>query len=160
MSIDPVVLTSVCGSKEWVKQMVRLTADPGVDNATVLKNSSQVWFGLQEQDWLEAFAAHPKIGDIETLKKKYGGGKEALEQGSVFQAELAVLERLSKQNDEYLKKFGFIFIVCAKGKSASEMLELLNKRIQGSRPEELKNAAIEQDKIMRLRLEAHLEGKT
>ena len=102
-----------------------------------------------------AFEAHPKIGDIKSLKAKYAS-TEALasgEQAGARVAPEAVLQRLKDGNDAYLHKFGFIFIVCATGKSAEQMLELLEQRLPNSREQELRIAAEEQAKITHIRLD-------
>ena len=99
----------------------------------------------------EAFQGHPQIGDLAALLNKYAS-TASTEQGQVVEADEAVLIALGERNREYLDKFGFIFIVCATGKSAAEMLGLLEARIGNDRETELANGAIEQGKIMRLRL--------
>lgn len=109
---------------------------------------------LTDDDWLEAFAAHPVIGDVETLRAKYAATKSlaANEQAGVAGAHEAVLQELAELNREYVKRFGFIFIVCAAGKSAEQMLANLRMRIGNCRDEEMQNAAEEQMKITELRL--------
>jgi len=111
----------------------------------------QCWSEVNEQSLLEAFDAHPMIGDIKVLEDKFATQAHA-EQGQVKQADRQVLESLLSKNKEYLEKFGFIFIICAKGRSAKYMLEHLVERLNNDRSTELKNAAIEQKKIMQLRL--------
>jgi len=101
-----------------------------------------------------AFEAHPQIGDINSLRQKYAATKKmaAGEQNSVNDASESVLTSLVKGNQDYLNKFGFIFIVFASGKSAAQMLSLLQTRLVNSRTQELENAAAEQNKITLLRL--------
>ena len=121
-----------------------------------MKLAAEGYFlSLLEPNWLEAFAAHPKIGDINSLREKYAATKAAAasEQSGVAGASEATLQELKRLNDEYEKKFGFIFIVYASGKSADEMLAILKQRIQNDRKRELANAAQEQVKIMLDRLE-------
>jgi OHCU decarboxylase len=110
---------------------------------------------LVEADWLEAFAAHPLIGDVDSLRKKYGATRDlaAGEQAGAAGAGAATLQELADLNRSYREMFGFIFIVFATGKSADEMLANLRSRLGNSRDEELRNAAAEQIKITRLRLE-------
>ena len=107
-------------------------------------------------DILEAFSHHPKIGaNIETLRAKFQqtAGWSASEQASVSQASDAVLQALAQGNIDYEAKFGYIFIVCATGKSAAEMLNLLQARLVNTPADEIKLAAAEQAKITRIRLE-------
>lgn len=124
----------------------------------LLLQAEKIWFSLSESDWLEAFAAHPKIGDISSLQKKFQAtaSTAANEQSGVNTANTETLKEFARLNQEYEAKFGFIFIVFATGKSAQEMLDLLKARIHNSREQELKSAAREQSKITRLRLEKKL----
>ena len=101
------------------------------------------WSDAAESERLEAFSGHPQIGDLSALKNRFAATASA-EQGQVAAATEETLLALKSANDAYLEKFGFIFIVCATGKSAEEMLELVNERLPNSRQEELDNGAIEQ----------------
>ena len=114
-----------------------------------------VWNGLTDEDWKEAFAQHPKIGDIKSLRKKYQNtaALASKEQSGVASASERTLKALAEGNNLYEAKFGYIFIVCATGKSADEMLALLNGRLSNIPSQEIKIAAQEQAKITRLRLE-------
>ncbi len=115
------------------------------------------WFSLGESEWLEAFSHHPKIGEggIEGLRKKFASTAAwaSKEQSGVAAADEQTLHALAAGNEAYEKKFGFIFIVCAMGKSAGEMLALLESRLSNDRQTELQKAAAEQAKITKLRLE-------
>lgn len=113
------------------------------------------WNELSEADWREAFTHHPKIGDVNSLKEKFVSTSAWAEgeQGAVKAASQATLEALAAGNAEYEKKFGYIFIVCATGKSADEMLALLQARLPNKPAAEILSAMGEQDKITRLRLE-------
>ncbi len=110
---------------------------------------------LSDCEWLEAFACHPQIGDMNSLRMKYAGNREwsAGEQAGVNAADEAILQALANGNAEYKEKFGFIFIVCATGKSAAEMLGILESRLPLSYAEEIVNAAREQRKITHLRID-------
>ncbi len=111
---------------------------------------------LTQSDWLEAFAGHPKIGqDIDSLKVKFKNTADwsAGEQAGVDSASEEVLQQLSEGNRAYEEKFGYIFIVCATGKSAAEMLALLQERMGNTPEKELLIAMAEQEKITRIRLE-------
>lgn len=142
-----------CGASSWVERMIQLSPFTGKED--VFAKAEKAWAETTEQDWLEAFLHHPKIGDIKSLEKKFASTSKLAgsEQASVNVASQHTLEALADGNEAYENKFGFIFIVCASGKSATEMLELLNARIHNSRETELKIAAEEQSKITRLRLE-------
>ena len=120
----------------------------------LMTRAEKVWADLAEADYLEAFLAHPRIGDVDSLREKYANTKAIAggEQSGVDSADEATLLRLSKANDEYFDKFGFIFIVCATGKSAKQMLEILEARLPNDRDEEVANAAAEQLKITKIRL--------
>ncbi|MBU2954876.1 2-oxo-4-hydroxy-4-carboxy-5-ureidoimidazoline decarboxylase [Marinobacter sp. F3R08] len=142
-----------CAAKPWIQGM--LDARPYASAEALLARSHELWSELTEQDWLDAFEAHPKIGDVDSLRAKYASTKALAsgEQAGASTASEDILQRLKAGNDTYLARFGFIFIVCASGKSASEMLELLEARLPNSRAEELENAAREQARITELRLE-------
>ncbi|GAA5143991.1 2-oxo-4-hydroxy-4-carboxy-5-ureidoimidazoline decarboxylase [Thalassotalea piscium] len=142
-----------CTSSAWVEAMV--AGRPYADRDSVIKQASTVWENLAEVDYLEAFEGHPQIGNVDTLRAKYANTKELAsgEQSAVNDASEQVLINLAKGNANYLAKFGFIFIVCATGKSAAEMLALLDARLPNDKAIELANAAEEQRKIFNLRLE-------
>ena len=141
-----------CTSSMWAEQM--LSGRPYRDRSHLRDYADYCWGLLSESDYLEAFEGHPKIGDIESLKKKFKGSQDIArnEQSSVAEANIETLERLSIGNAEYEKKFGFIFIVFASGKSAEEMLNILEGRIHNSRLEEIATAAEQQRLIFQLRL--------
>lgn len=141
-----------CASRNWVRQMV--AARPFANIEDLLNVSDRLWLGLSEADFLEAFEAHPQIGNVDSLRAKYAGTKTlaAGEQSSVAVASEKTLQDLADGNRVYLEKFGFIFIVFATGKSAEQMLSLLRERLPNDRQAEIKNAAEEQRKITVLRL--------
>ena len=147
------LLTKCCGSAAWVAKM--LNAPFAEDLVDLEETAEEKWYDCTEADWLEAFGHHPKIGDIQALKEKFSNtaawaGKE---QSAVDTAPENVLQQLAKANEDYEQKFGFIFIVCATGKSAEEMLAILQGRLPNSAADEIKIAAEEQLKITKLRLE-------
>jgi 2-oxo-4-hydroxy-4-carboxy-5-ureidoimidazoline decarboxylase len=146
-------LFKCCGSTIWVSKM--LTIFPTDDLVELEEDAEEKWYECTEADWKEAFTHHPKIGDIESLKKKFAATANwaAGEQNGAALASQQILEALAKGNDEYEKKFGYIFIVCATGKSAEEMLALLQARLSNNQKDEIKIAADEQNKITKLRLE-------
>lgn len=144
---------SCCSSERWINAMVK--ARPFVSREAIHQAAQDIWQELDESDYLQAFEGHPKIGDVNSLRKKYAStkGLASNEQSGVSTADDATLENLSRANDEYFDKNGFIFIVYATGKSAAEMLEILNGRLLNNRITEIENAAIEQSKITALRLD-------
>lgn len=147
-------LLQCCHSRAWAERLV--DARSSARNLSEFQaEAEKIWNALEGNDWLEAFAAHPKIGDISSLRTKYANTQKlaSVEQSSVAEASQDLLEELAFLNQEYERKNGFIFIVFATGKTAAEMLALLKGRIGNSRDTELKNAAAEQAKIFRLRLE-------
>ena len=146
-----------CGSAKWAKKMA--AGRPYADAAALSSAAEKTWYGLRQDEWLEAFASHPVIGDVDSLRAKFSGTRQwaTHEQAGVGGANEAILTALAEGNVEYEKKFGYIFIVCATGKSASEMLATLQKRLNNDRQSELIMAAEEQRKIMRLRLEKLLQ---
>jgi 2-oxo-4-hydroxy-4-carboxy-5-ureidoimidazoline decarboxylase len=117
--------------------------------------AERIWHGLDRDDWLQAFAAHPKIGDQKAVRLKFAntGDWSAAEQAGMAGAADAVLLALEQANRAYEAKFGHIFIVCATGKTAREMLALLQQRLKNDPEKELLIAAAEQAKITRLRLQ-------
>ncbi|WP_062264233.1 2-oxo-4-hydroxy-4-carboxy-5-ureidoimidazoline decarboxylase [Endozoicomonas arenosclerae] len=141
-----------CASSHWVECMV--AARPYANLESLLVASDAVWSHCTKDDYLEAFDAHPKIGDINSLKEKYANTQTMAghEQSGVNEASEQTLTALADGNSQYEKRFGYIFIVCATGKSASEMLSLLEQRLGNEPADELLIAASEQHKITRIRL--------
>ncbi|EAQ99152.1 2-oxo-4-hydroxy-4-carboxy-5-ureidoimidazoline decarboxylase [Congregibacter litoralis] len=142
-----------CVSQQWIEGMLR---ERPFANKSNLRNCAEtVWNTLGRDDYLEAFEGHPKIGDVDSLKAKYAGSGNlaAHEQSGVAAATDDVIERLAAGNERYETRFGYIFIVCATGKSALEMCELLEQRLDNDPERELAIAAREQLKILQIRLE-------
>ena len=160
---DAVILfRQCCGSTRWAQTMNDRKPFRSVEEMHIA--SDDVWYSLTEDDWKQAFAQHPKIGDIpperhgragKSLRKKFGSTADWAkgEQAGAMGASEKVLKALAEGNNLYEAKFGYIFIVCATGKSAEEMLAILNKRLNNIPSEEIKIAAQEQAKITRIRLE-------
>jgi 2-oxo-4-hydroxy-4-carboxy-5-ureidoimidazoline decarboxylase len=148
-------LLRCCASGRWVDGMLRRRPFGSV--AALQAAAEAVWCDeCGEADWLEAFAGHPRIGaDVEALRRKYGdAARWSLgEQRGVEAAPEETLRALADENTRYFEKFGFIFIVCATGKSADEMLALLRARLPHERDGEIRVAAAEQAKITRIRLD-------
>jgi 2-oxo-4-hydroxy-4-carboxy-5-ureidoimidazoline decarboxylase len=150
-------LLKCCDSTAWVNKM--LPFFPADDMVELLEDAEEQWFLCSEEDWKEAFSHHPKIGDVESLKTKFASTVTwaSGEQSGVAAASQQTLEALAKANKLYEEKFGYIFIVCATGKSADEMLTMLQTRLQNSPEVEIEIAADEQNKITKLRIEKLLE---
>lgn len=145
--------TRCCGSGKWVRKM--LEHRPYADEEALYAAAKKHWIWLLEEDWQEAFSHHPKIGDIESLRARFADTRQWAEgeQAGARSASEETLKRLAEGNTAYENKFGYIFIVCATGKTAEEMLALLEARIHNDAATELQIAAAEQMKITRLRLE-------
>ena len=146
------ILRRANGSSRWLDLMMARRPFGSADALQSLARSE--WFSLDEDDWLEAFAHHPKIGDRASLEKRFPATHDlsSKEQAGVGSARTDVIDALSEANETYLERFGFIFIVCATGKSAEEMLKMLRDRLSNDRATELRIAAEEQAKITALRL--------
>jgi 2-oxo-4-hydroxy-4-carboxy-5-ureidoimidazoline decarboxylase len=142
-----------CGSTRWAAAMI--ARRPFADGPALFDAARKIWNDLTPADWLEAFAAHPRIGDLDSLRAKFASTAawSASEQAGVAGAADDVLRALAEGNRRYEAKFGYIFLVCATGKTAAEMLALLEQRLDHDAAEELRIAAAEQEKITRLRLE-------
>ena len=146
-----------CGASKWTEQMIN--SCPFQSKNELLKMAEETWFSLSGQDWLEAFSHHPKIGNIRSLQSKFQKTAKLSEseQKSISHVSEDILKEIAEGNQLYEKKFGYIFIVCATGKTAEEMLALLNERLKNDPEAELLIAAKEQNKITRLRLEKLLD---
>lgn len=142
-----------CTSERWIKIMV--DGRPYNNFSALRKSADQAWDQMTEKDYLQAFEGHPKIGNVSSLKAKYANTKELAsgEQSGASQAKETIILQLAKSNQAYEDKYGFIFIVCATGKSAEQMLDLLHSRLKNDRYRELEIASEEQRKIFHLRLE-------
>lgn len=140
-----------CGSRAWAAGLVALR--PFADAAQLFAASDQVWAALPEPDWCEAFDSHPRIGQ----QHAHTATAESLswssaEQRAAISADEAVKLALVEGNRQYEERFGRIFIVCASGRSASEILAILNARMQNTAADELLEAAEQQRQITQLRL--------
>jgi 2-oxo-4-hydroxy-4-carboxy-5-ureidoimidazoline decarboxylase len=147
------LLTSCCGSSAWVERMLRRRPFGNAD--ALLTAAPQAWLDLTHTDWLEAFSHHPKIGDRASLARRFAATAHlsSHEQSGVADASAQVLDELAAANRTYEEKFGYIFIVCATGKSAAEMLAMLRARLLNDGETEIRVAAAEQAKITDLRLQ-------
>jgi len=145
-----------CGATNWIKIMNQ--SRPFQNKNEVYQQAESIWLSLSSEDWLEAFTHHPKIGNINSLRKKFQNTKSISknEQSGVNNATESTLKDLAESNQLYEDKFGFIFIVCATGKSSDEMLALIKMRLNNNAKIEIQNAAKEQNKITQLRLKTLL----
>jgi 2-oxo-4-hydroxy-4-carboxy-5-ureidoimidazoline decarboxylase len=130
------------------------------DENTLLTAANTHWRSSGEEDWKEAFTHHPKIGDLHALQEKFAATAQwaAGEQATAVDASTVILQALAKGNKLYEDKFGYIFIVCATGKSAPEMLSLLTERLKHTPEDEIRIAMQEQGKITALRLQKLLSA--
>lgn len=147
-------LTRCCGASRWVEGM--LAGRPFADDKKLLEAASRIWRGLGRADIMEAFSHHPKIGSsLESLRQKFPTTEawSSQEQASVQHAKEETLQALAEGNRLYEDTFGYIFIVCATGKTAAEMLSLLRQRLLNPPDLELRIAAGEQEKITAIRLQ-------
>ena len=135
-------LLACCGSHEFVRRM--LESRPFDD---ALAKADEIWNSLHERDWREAFATHPRIGE-----RKPEAKWASEEQSGASRAGADTLAALAYVNQKYEEHFGYIYIVCATGKSADEMLAIARERLINDPKTELRIAADEQRKITRLRL--------
>jgi 2-oxo-4-hydroxy-4-carboxy-5-ureidoimidazoline decarboxylase len=146
-------LERCAGSTTWVKSMLDLA--PFIDLKDLLEKSEQAWQMGDDKDFLEAFTHHPKIGDVEEIRKKYATTASWAEgeQAAVRQTSEEVLDALAECNKLYQEKFGYIFIINATGKSAEEILGSLRWRLLNTPEDEIKIASEEQKGITRIRLQ-------
>ena len=148
-----------CGSRRWAAKM---TAERPFENVEEMVTAAdRIWWALESGDWLEAFDSHPKIGE---KKAAASVARESLswsetEQSGTRDSTQQTMDELAELNREYQEKFGFIYIVCATGKSAEEMLGILHERLNNDAATELRNAASEQAKITTLRLNKLVQAR-
>ena len=145
-------LLQCCGSTRWAQQMT--AARPFTSLDTLFASANEIWWSLDRNDWLEAFRSHPKIGEkkaadpVSTQAHQWSGQ----EQSGIATASEETVDWLATLNRAYEEKFGFIFIICATGKTSGEMLSALRERLDHDAADELPIAAAEQSKITVLRL--------
>ena len=147
------VFTTCCGSTAWARSMA--AARPFASLADVSDTADAIWRSLAPGDWLEAFGAHPKIGE-----QARGPSWSDREQSGMRTASEGVRGRIASGNAAYQSRFGYIFIVCATGKTAEGMLAELEGRLSNDPEAELHVASEEQRKITRLRLAKLMDDPT
>lgn len=138
------------GSRAWAQRMVTLR--PLATAEDLFTASDRVWRGLPPGEWQEAFDSHPRIGE----RKAKVATEQSLEwsagEQSAAHPDDPLREALARGNEEYEAKFGRIFLLCATGRSAEEMLAILRVRLQNDAATELREAAEQQRLITQLRL--------
>ena len=149
-----------CGSNRWARQMAAERPYSGVDQ--LIESADGIWWSLDPADWLEAFHSHPRIGEKKAAREVAEESRawSNQEQAGFEHSAEETVQSLAELNRAYEEKFGYIFIVCATGKSADEMLAILRARIENAPEEELRNAAAEQAKITELRLRRIVNRKS
>jgi 5-hydroxyisourate hydrolase/2-oxo-4-hydroxy-4-carboxy-5-ureidoimidazoline decarboxylase len=154
-------LEQCCVSNTWVSKMIANRPFSSVDN--LISKAATIWYqDCNEQDFIEAFSGHPKIGNVQSLKEKFVHTADWAnnEQAEVAEASMETIKALAAANTAYEEKFGYIFIVSASGKSAVEMLAIINARLIHQTSDELAVAMNEQHKITVIRLEKLVENLT
>ena len=144
-------MLSCCAAQRWAVQMVALR--PIANIAALSETADQVWGAMSESDLLEAFACHPRIGE----RRAAAGSERSMEwseqeQSGTKNAPQTTMRKLVESNALYEQRFGFAYIVCATGKSADEMLVILERRLASDRMAELREAAEQQRQILQIRL--------
>lgn len=151
-------LLKCCGATRWAETVERDRLYSSLEQ--LIARAKEVWWSLDESDWLEAFRSHPKIGERKAANAVSAQSQQwsAQEQQGVQNAAQEAIEKLAGLNVDYEQKFGFIFIVCATGKSTGEILALIEQRLPNEASVELPIAAAEQAKITELRLRKLIES--
>jgi 2-oxo-4-hydroxy-4-carboxy-5-ureidoimidazoline decarboxylase len=144
-------MLACCGARRWAAAMVAMRPISSVGELSAA--ADRIWSTMEEADWMEAFACHPRIGQRKTAHaSKKSAAWSQQEQSSTATAAERVMAELEAGNALYEQRFGFTYIVCATGKSAEEMLTILNARLRGDRISELREAAEQQRQITQIRL--------
>lgn len=148
-ALEPMI--ACCGARRWAAAMVALRPVASVHELSAA--ADRIWSTMEEADWMEAFACHPRIGDRKAAHASVQSvAWSRQEQSSADSAAERVLSELAAGNALYEQRFGFTYIVCATGKSADEMLAILNRRLSSDRAAELREAAEQQRHITQIRL--------
>lgn len=145
------VLLSCCASRKWAEAV---TARRPYPTAKALETiSTEIWWSLQEEDWMEAFAAHPRIGESKAQPaSEQSTAWSKQEQSAAQYADETVRKALAEGNLLYEKRFGFIYLICATGKTALELLRILQRRLSRDRETEIREAAEQQRQITAIRM--------
>lgn len=143
-------MLACCGATRWAHAMV--ATRPLATIAALSESADCIWATMEEKDWLEAFACHPRIGERKSQATGQSATWSKQEQASAATASDRILAELAEGNAEYERRFGFTYIVCATGKGAQEMLTILTRRLNSDRQTELREAAEQQRQITQIRL--------
>jgi len=150
-------LMDCCGSARWAASVA--SRRPYASVEALHKAADRIWWNLDRAGWLEAFSHHPQIGDKPASGSESARQWAAGEQAGARAASDDVKSRLARANRAYFEKFGYIYIVCATGKTAEGMLAILNQRLQNDLASEISIAAEQQRMITRIRLDKLLAGE-
>ena len=162
-SLDPATAAQkalpCCGSRAWAAALA--SCRPIEDEAALIDASTSIWLALPEESWQEAFDSHPRIGQSlpQTSATEESLRWSALEQRAALSQDETIRLALKEANHRYEQKFGRIFIVCATGKTSTEILAILEARMKNDAATELREAAEQQRQITQLRLHRWLESK-
>jgi 2-oxo-4-hydroxy-4-carboxy-5-ureidoimidazoline decarboxylase len=144
-------MLACCGARRWSEAMVALRPFLNVESLSL--TADELWTTMEESDWLEAFSKHPRIGERQSASAPTRSAAWSVqEQSGTARVPCEVLDQLARANAEYEQRFGFTYIVCATGRSAAEMLAILQRRLASDRAAELREAAEQQRQIMQIRL--------
>jgi OHCU decarboxylase len=145
-------LLQCCGSGRWAQEVIKSRPYKSLDD--LIASANNIWWSLEPGDWLEAFRSHPKIGEKKAAEAVSEQSRQwsGQEQARVSNASPETVHSLAALNRAYEQKFGFIFIICATGKTSEEMLSALRERLEHKAEAELPIAAAEQSRITELRL--------
>ena len=151
-------ILACCGSRAWAHALA--ARRPISDEAALLAASDQIWSDLSESDWMEGFRSHPRIGESSgtSSNPSQSAAWSGQEQSKVSLAGENIKIALAEGNRAYEQRFNRTFIVCATGKSAPEILEILQRRSQNDEPTELHEAAEQQRQITHIRLKKWLSA--
>lgn len=146
-------LLALCGSRRWASIVAECA--PFADRDELHAAADEAFDQLDSDDWLEAFAHHPRIGDVEALRERFAasGALSEAEQAGMHAAGEDVVAELAAGNAAYEERFGFVFLIRAAGRSAAEMLEHQRRRLGNDRDTELGIAASQQREITHLRID-------
>ena len=151
-------ILACCGAQAWARAVA--ARRPFQDQPSLIQVSDEVWAGMGTQDWMEAFSKHPRIGERKApqLASAQSATWSTQEQEKVATAGESVQLALAEANRQYERRFNNVFIVCATGKTAPEILEILRRRLGNDEATELREAAEEQRKITNIRLRKWLSA--
>jgi len=143
-------MVACCTARRWAQAMVALRPFSSVESLSL--TADEVWSTMEEPDWMEAFAGHPRIGERKGTPEGTSAAWSRQEQFSTAEAPQHILTELAEKNALYEQRFGFTYIVFATGKSAEEMLAILRRRLGNDRQQEMREAAEQQRRIIQIRL--------